>query len=96
MVPIPGIFTNNIPGIGIGTIPILELIPIPISIVDKDSYRYQYRYCSDIHTDTDTNINTTGGCLEGVSGVSERYPGCLKCVWRVYMRKGRDGEWKTS
>ena len=44
MVPIPGIFTNNIPGIciGIGAIPILELIPIPIPILDKDSYRYRY------------------------------------------------------
>ena len=29
-----GIFTNNIPGIGIGLIPILELIP------NKDSYGY--------------------------------------------------------
>ena len=54
MVPIPDIFTKNTPGIciGIGTIPILELIPIPIPILDKDSYRYRYRYCSDIHTDT--------------------------------------------
>ena len=33
-IPIPGNFTNNIPGIGIGTILILEVIPIP----DKDSY----------------------------------------------------------
>ena len=36
LIPIPGIVTNDIPGIGIGTIPILELIPI----LDKDSYRY--------------------------------------------------------
>ena len=28
----PSIFTNNIPGIGIGTILILELIPVPILI----------------------------------------------------------------
>ena len=40
-IPIPGIFTNNIPGIG--TLPILELIPIPIPILDKDSYRYRYQ-----------------------------------------------------
>ena len=44
MVPIPGILFVKIPGIGIGTIPILEFIPIPITIpiLDKDSYQYPY------------------------------------------------------
>ena len=61
LIPIPGIFTNNIHGIGIGigTIPILELLPIPI--LDKDSYRY--RYWNRYHTDTDTN---TGICISPI------------------------------
>ena len=31
-IPIPGIFTHDIPSIGIGTISILDLIQIPIQI----------------------------------------------------------------
>ena len=50
LVPIPGIFTNDIPGIciDIGTIPILELIQIPIPILFRHPYlyRYWYRYWS--------------------------------------------------
>ena len=44
LIPIPGLFTNDIPGIGISTILILELVPI--TIPDK------------IHTDTNTDTDT--------------------------------------
>ena len=62
MVPIPGILFVKIPGIGIGTIPILKLIPIPI--LDKDSYRYRYwnpyryRYWYQYRSHTNTNTDT--------------------------------------
>ena len=39
LIPIPGIFTCYMPGIG--TIPILDLI-MSIAIPDQDSYRYRY------------------------------------------------------
>ena len=44
LIRIPGIFTNDIPGIGIGirNIPIVELIPI--AILDKVKHRRQHHY----------------------------------------------------
>ena len=75
-IPIPGIITHNIPGIGIGidTIPIPELIQIPIPIPALDSYRYRYwnpyryRYQTDTDTDTGIGIGTIPIPIPGIGG----------------------------